>query len=241
VALPQERRVAMRALCVCVAVAVSAGLTAAEGRAELVPVKIELPRPAQWPGSPDGTVSPNLETHPYDQPRPPILVPEGCGHLLSRGCKVTSSDSFPLVGDLSFVTDGRKEEATDDNVRLVLNGGLQWVQIDLGAQQEIYAVCVWHSFSPRVRVYHDVIVQVSDDPDFMEEVVTVFNNDHDNSAGLGQGADFEYIETHAGRPIAAKGVKGRYVRCYSNGNIRDKSNAYVQVEVFGREQKGGGR
>lgn len=200
-------------------------------------LKIGLPKPAQWPGSPGDLtdVVKNLDPHPYNAPRPPIIVPQGCGQLLSGGCKVTSSDLFPCVGDLPFVTDGRKEEASDENVRLVLNDGLQWVQIDLGEQKEIYAVCLWHSFSPRVRVYHDVVVQVSGDPDFMEEVVTIFNNDHDNSAKLGAGKDFEYVETHEGRPIAVEGVKGRYVRCYSNGNIRDKSNTYVQVEVFGRK------
>ena len=212
-------------------------LCASESRCETdterVPIKIETPSPARWPGGTDGTTSPNLEPDRDGKPRPPILVPKGCDQLLSKGCKVTSSSS-PVVGDLSFVTDGRKEEARDENVRVLLNPGLQWIQIDLGAQKEIHAVCLWHSFSPRIRVYHDVLVQVSDDPDFMDEVVTVFNNDHDNSAKFGAGKDFEYIETHEGRPVAAHGVKARYVRCYSNGNIRDKSNAYVQVEVYGR-------
>jgi len=207
----------------------------AEPKGELVPIKIDLPQPARWPGSP-GEIKevPNLEPSRDGKPYPQIFAPEGCGRLLSKGCKVTSSDLSPVVGDLAFVTDGRKEEAADENVRLVLHDRLQWIQIDLGAQREIHAVCLWHSFSPRIRVYFDVIVQVSDDPDFMEEVATLFNNDHDNSAKLGAGKDFEYIETHEGRPIAANGVKGRYVRCYSNGNIRDASNAYVQVEVFGR-------
>jgi hypothetical protein len=203
--------------------------------AELVPLKIELPQPARWPGGVgEITEAKNLEPPRDGLPRPPVLVPEGCGLLLSRGCKVTSSDPSPVVGDLSFVTDGNKEEAVDEHVRLVLHPGPQWVQIDLGAQKEIHAVCVWHSFAPRIRVYHDVAVRVSDDPDFMEEVATVFNNDHDNSAGLGAGKDFEYVETHEGRPISAGGVKGRYVRCHSNGNVRDASNAYVEVEVFGR-------
>jgi len=208
-----------------------------ETQTDLIPLQIAFPSPAKWPGSVAGTTSPNLEPDRDGKPYPPILVPKGCDQLLSTNCKVTSSDPAPPVGDLSFVTDGKKDEAVDENVRLVLNNGLQWIQIDLGAQKEIYAVCIWHSFSPRIRVYHDVIVQVSDDPDFMDEVVTVFNNDHDNSAKLGTGKDFEYIETHEGRPIPAHGVKGRYVRCYSNGNIRDKSNAYVEVEVYGRKYR----
>ena len=211
-------------------------IAALAGAAEMAPVRIALPAPAKWPGS-LGEIkeAKNLEPPRDGKPRPQILAPQGCGELLSGGCRVTSSDAAPVTGDLSFVTDGKKEEAADENVRLVLRGGPQWVQIDLGASKEIHAVCLWHSFSPRIRVYHDVVVQVSDDPDFMEGVVTLFNNDHDNSSGLGAGKDFEYVETHEGRPIAAGGVKGRYVRCHSNGNIRDASNAYVQVEVFGRK------
>ena len=45
------------------------------------------------------------------------------------------------------------------------------------------------------KVYHDVIVQVADDPDFIENVRTIFNNDSDNTSGLGVGTDREYFET----------------------------------------------
>ena len=217
--------------------AVAVLLASAGMAAERVPVKTAFPTPARWPSSAVDTGSArNMEPPRDGKSYPQILVPAGCGRLLSKGCKVSSSDISPVVGDVSFVTDGEKEEAVKDDVRLVLRDGLQWVQIDLGAQREIHAVWLWHSFSPRIRVYFDVIVQVSDDPDFMDGVVTLFNNDHDNSARLGTGKDFEYVETHEGRPIPADGVKGRYVRCYSNGNIRDASNAYVQVEVFGRKE-----
>ena len=43
-----------------------------------------------------------------------------------------------------------------------------------------------------------------------------------------------YIETHFGKLIDAKGVKGRYVRLYSNGNTTNKFNDYIEVEVFGK-------
>ena len=52
--------------------------------------------------------------------------------------------------------------------------------------------------------------QISDDPDFHGEIVTVFNNDHDNSAKLGAGKDREYFESHLGRPIPVNAVNGRY-------------------------------
>ncbi len=35
----------------------------------------------------------------------------------------------------------------------------------------------------------------------------------------------------------AKGVKGRYVRLYSNGNTRNKINHYTEVEAWGRAAK----
>jgi len=42
-------------------------------------------------------------------------------------------------------------------------------------------------------------------------VTTVFNNDHDNTSGLGAGKDKEYIETFDGKLFDPKGVKARYV------------------------------
>ena len=43
-----------------------------------------------------------------------------------------------------------------------------------------------------------------------------------------------YIETYQGKLIDAKGVKGRYVRLYSNGNTTNKLNHYIEVEVLGK-------
>ena len=65
-------------------------------------------------------------------------------------------------------------------------------------------------------------------------VKTVYNNDQDNSSGLGAGKDRPYIETNLGRLIDAKGAKGRYVRLYSNGNTLMDTNHYVEVEVYGK-------
>ena len=95
---------------------------------------------------------------------------------------------------------------------------------------------LWH-FHKQPRVYYDVIVQVSDDPDFVSNVQTVFNNDLDNSSGQGIGTDKNYIETVEGKLIDAKGVQGRYVRCYSNGNTNNDLNHYIEVKVFGKPVK----
>ena len=64
--------------------------------------------------------------------------------------------------------------------------------------------------------------------------ITLFNNDHDNSAGLGVGKNMHYVETNEGKLIDAKGVKGRYVRFYSNGNNASDLNHYIELEVFGK-------
>jgi hypothetical protein len=84
-----------------------------------------------------------------------------------------------------------------------------------------------------------VVVQLAADPDFVAGVVTVFNNDHDNSSGLGVGEQKEYIETFEGRLIEVGGVTARYIRLHSNGNTSDDMNDYVEVEVYGVPARGG--
>jgi hypothetical protein len=37
-----------------------------------------------------------------------------------------------------------------------------------------------------------------------------------------------------GKLVDAKGVKGRYVRLYSNGGTFAKANHYIEVEVWGK-------
>jgi hypothetical protein len=199
----------------------------AEG--DLVPIPLELPKPA-FKGTPKH-VPPgaNLEK-PRTGPRPPFLAPPGTTNV-ARGKPVSSSDEEPIIGSAKLVTDGDKEAMEGSYVEL--GPGLQHVQIDLGQSFEIRAVVVWH-YHMNARVYHDVVVQVSDDPDFILDVHTVFNNDHDNSSGLGLGEDLEYWETFEGKLVDAEGVRGRYVRCVSAGSTSDDMNHYTEVEVYGR-------
>ena len=130
------------------------------------------------------------------------------------------------------MTDGDK--AGDEGCWVELGPGKQWVQIDLGKASDLFAIVLWH-FHAQARVYHGVVVQVSDDPQFATGVTTLFNNDIDNRCGLGAGKDMAYIETCEGNLIDAKGVKGRYVRLYSNGNTTNKLNHYTEVEIYGKE------
>jgi hypothetical protein len=196
-------------------------------------LKIELPQP-YFGGTPLDYFGENLEERIY-KPREPYLAPAGATNL-AKGKPVTSSDPDPNYGKLAFITDGEKGYQQDYLVEL--DTGVQWVQIDLGEVADIYAILVWH-FHAAERVYFDVVVKTADDAEFTKNVQTVYNNDHDNSSGLGVGKDKEYVETYEGRliPLKDKSVKGRYVRLYTNGNTSDETGHYVEVEVFGKPAK----
>ena len=192
------------------------------------PLPIALPRPL-FEGTPLNAKVPNLEK-PAGRPRPPFLAPSGTTNV-ARGKPVSSSVADPAVGDLEMVTDA--EKAGGDGTYVELGPGVQQVTIDLKAGHTVYAVLLWH-YHKQARVYSDVIVQAADDPDFLANVRTLFNNDHDNSAGLGVGKNLNYVETAEGRLIDAKGVVARYIRLYSNGNDTNALNHYVEVEVYGK-------
>ncbi len=193
------------------------------GKEEL---KLKLPKP-MFVGTPTNLRSPNLEKV-TGKSRAAFYVPKGTV-LLSLKKKVTSSDSSPVIGELEMLTDGEKDGG--DGFFVELGPTPQWVQVDLGASHPLHAILLWHYHS-QARVYRDVVVKVSDDPAF-KTGVTVFNNDHDNSAKLGVGTDKEYIEVAEGRLVDPKGAKGRYVRFYSNGNTTNDLSHYVEVEVYG--------
>jgi len=195
---------------------------------QLVPLDIKLPKP-MFVGTPQNIQVPNLEK-PLGKARPPFLAPAGTVNV-AAGKPVVGSDEEPIIGEIEMITDGDKEGA--DGSYVELGPFLQHVTIDLGAEYNIYAVLLWH-FHKQAGVYFDVVVQVADDPDFITNVRTLFNNDQDNSAGLGIGSDMHYVETSEGKLIDAKGVQARYVRLYSNGNSSNDLNHYIEVEVFGK-------
>ena len=204
----------------------SALALAATASAADAPLKVEVPKPL-FGGTPRPISLANLE--PANTKRPDIMVSSDV-KLLSKGKKVTSSDSLPVIGELSFITDGDKTGI--DGAYVELGPNTQWVQVDLGSTAKIAAVAVWH-FHSQARVYHDVVIQISDDAEFKKGVTTIFNTDDDNSSKLGKGSDKSYVETNNGRVLDAKGANGRYVRLYSNGNTSDELNHYCEVEVFG--------
>ena len=194
----------------------------------LVPIVIELPQ-AMFIGTPQNIRVPQLEK-PLGKPRSPFLAPEGTINL-ALGKVVTSTDDYPIIGELEMITDGDKEAA--DGSYVELGPFVQHVTVDLGQPSEIFAVLVWH-YHKQPLVYFDIVIQVASDSSFAEDVVTLYNNDLDNSAGQGQGTDNHYVETAEGRLVDAKGNLGRFVRLYSNGNTSNDLNHYIEVAVYGR-------
>jgi hypothetical protein len=203
-------------------------LDAAGQTAGLQPLPIILPKPL-FEGTPEPTDVPNLEKARKGA-RPPFLAPAGVTNVALHK-PVSGSDPDPLLGSLDMLTDGNKSGTDGASVEMKL--GVQSVVIDLEARHTIYAILFWH-YLKEARVYYDVVVQVADDPDFITNVRTLFNNDSDNTAGLGIGQDLHYVETAEGKLIDAKGVEARYMRLTSNGSNRAQPNHYVEVEVFGR-------
>src|SRR5512140_146783 len=109
------------------------------GSGDMVPLQLKLPAPA-FKGTPK-----DIQLSPYteplsDKPRPAMMVPAGLKNL-APGKKITSSDKNATASTLEKIVDGDKE-ATDESI-IFLRKGTQWVQIDLGAPGEVFAIVLW--------------------------------------------------------------------------------------------------
>lgn len=198
---------------------------------KIMPIEIELPKP-MFIGTPQNIGVERLEK-PLGKPRPPFMAPVGTKNV-ALAKPVASTDEEPIIGEIVMITDGDKEGM--DGSFVELGPFEQHITIDLETRHEIYAIVMWH-YHKQARVYFDVVVLTADDPDFITNVKVLFNNDHDNSSGLGVGDDLHYVETAEGKLIDAKGVQGRYVRLYSNGNNSNDLNHWIETEVYGRPVK----
>ena len=142
---------------------------------------------------------------------------------------------------IRFATDGSIENRPDPKPGLdplgYLNveSGFAWVVFDLGATYDLHTVKMWHYY-PDQRIYKDLLIQVSDDPNFETGVTTVFNNDKDDSVGYGVGEDDEYAESKAGKEIRFNAT-GRYIRTSLNGSYKNGSSQLVEFEVYGTPAK----
>ena len=142
-------------------------------------------------------------------------------------------------------TDGANLFDGNFNTRntIYLEEGLRSVVIDLEDDKYwVDGLNVWHYYDDanRGRQYRDVIYQLSPHADFSSEVITVFNNDSDNSAGQGTGRDPEFGLRPDGKPVYFPPVKARYLRLWTNGNNWDRRNQYNEVEVYGMKNLASG-
>lgn len=191
-----------------------------------------LPEPVWYTTAYSRGMFRNITAPPF-KPRGPVYLPKGSTNV-ALNKPVTSSDERPAKGTLRMVTDGDKNWTEDSQVELA--PGTQWMQIDLQKPHIIHGVLLWH-YAGLGAVYRDVVIQLADDPDFVTNLRTVYNNDQDNSSGLGIGKDREFYEDWRGQWITSKAQKARYIRLYSNGNTRDAINRYTEVEVWGTPNK----
>jgi hypothetical protein len=204
----------------------------AAGAKDLVPLTLKLPEPSVVGTPRDIPAGSNVEA-PSKTPPPPLMVPKDVKNV-APGSVITCSDPNATSEGLAKLTDGDKE-ALDASV-LLLRKGAQWVQFDLGAPQEIFAIVIWHAHD-QPKVYHSVVAQVADDPALTVNVRTLFNNDAENACQRGAGTDREYFESRFGKLIDAKGTKARYVRLYSKGSTDSSLNEYTEVEIYARAAK----
>jgi hypothetical protein len=216
--------------CKCAfALAVAIGMSVQAADTE--PLKLKFPGHTPKGTPEDLPTGSNVEPLSDKAPKP-LDVPKGVVNV-AAGKPVTSSVA-PFLGDLKQITDGEKEPFDEQAVEM--KKGLQWVQIDLGQTYEIHAIAMWHDHR-YVQSFRDVVLQVSDDPEFKTGVTTLFNNDSDNSSGLGVGTDREYFELEFGKAVPAKGVKSRYVRGYTKGSSLSALNSWQEIEVYAAPAK----
>lgn len=188
---------------------------------------LQLPAPT-LKGTPEQLpTGPNIEAN-SDKAPAPMQIAKGAKNV-ALGKKVTTSVKPFSETQPDAITDGKKEAFDYDTVEM--KKGTQWVQVDLGESYKIEAIAIWHDHR-YIQAVHDVIVQVSDDPEFKTGVTTLFNNDTDNSSGLGVGTDREYFERHWGRVFDGKGTKARYVRGYTKGSHLSALNCWQEIEVY---------
>ncbi|NEW04977.1 hypothetical protein GK047_02955 [Paenibacillus sp. SYP-B3998] len=156
-----------------------------------------------------------------------LLAPDAsaASQNVAAGKVITSNATLT---NKALATDG---VSNDSNSFAEAASGLKYIQIDFGASYSINKVNLWHYFSDG-RTYKDVIVRLSSSSTFGSGTTTVFNNDTNNSAGLGTGTNAEYAETSAGKTITFNPVNARYLRIYSNGSSVNAYNHFVEVQAW---------
>ncbi|WP_164821428.1 fibronectin type III domain-containing protein [Paenibacillus koleovorans] len=141
---------------------------------------------------------------------------------------------------LSLVTDGNRSAA--EYALISTSAGAKYVQLNLGESHSITKVNIVNDYNPDApRAGKDIVIQLSNDSTFGSGVTTIYNNDADNSSGLGAGSDSEYVEPSSGDGMTVTlgtPVNAQYVRYWANGHTRTLNNAYnavntpIEIEVY---------
>ena len=200
-----------------------AGDAAGTNAADMVPLVLKLPA-AHYAGTPpQGTTFSGIQ----DTPDPTVKIPKGVKNIAPQA-KLTCSAKSITRAELAKVTDGDKE-AEEDSV-VDLPKGLQWIQFNFSTPQDIYVIAIWHAHDSR-KVYHSVIAQVADDPDFTENVRTLFNNDRENKEGLGAGTDRQYFEIFPRQAHRCRGSAGPLRPPLLGWQHGEHFKRYTEVEI----------
>ncbi|MBT3378593.1 MAG: FMN-binding protein [Lentisphaerae bacterium] len=183
----------------------------------------------------------NLKKPPHlrkEVRRPAFMVPPGTRNLAIDKPVTTSMEEEPIIGELEQIVDNVKKSGEFDFVEM--DPGLQWVQIDLESIQTVHGIVVWHYYK-NPTIYNDVIVQVADDVEFTQNVRTLFNNDHDDSAGMGAGKDTAFFARWWGELVDSRGEskEGTPVRCvrvFTDGGAGGADTRFVEIAVYGQAE-----
>ncbi|WP_262680938.1 DUF5123 domain-containing protein [Paenibacillus sp. J5C2022] len=144
--------------------------------------------------------------------------------------------SYPgTVTNPVYLTDG----STASGTSVVGNTGypIAYVQLDLGTFKDVSMFKMFFQASSHLYTYKDLAIQVSETADFYD-AFTIYNNDEDNSIGLGYGEDEEFIATPSGTTIMMAPKKARYIRFwvggYESGDGVASPLTYIkELEVYG--------
>ncbi len=206
------------------------------GGQQLVPLDLGLDAVTRaTPGYPRNIeLPPNLREE--EDRRPEFMVPPGVENVALNQPVTTGMEFEPFPGELWQITDGVKTSGDGDFVEF--DPGPQWVQIDLGAQKEIFCVVLWHYYRNPI-IYKDIIVKIADDEEFTDNVRILFNNDFQDNTGLGAGPDATFAARWWGEIVDARtpqgdGMPARYVRVYTNGGYGNEPTRWVEIAVYGK-------
>lgn len=145
---------------------------------------------------------------------------------------VTASTTDLFGGSLSLVTDGQSASASG-YAGIRTTNGPQYYQVDLGAAYALNRLRIvndWGSSASVYRTNKDIIVLLSNDPAFSTGVTVVYNNDANNSVGLGAGSDPEFQEPPGGVGTwfdLGTPVNARYARVWGNGHVRADNSVHA--------------